>query len=271
MKLGSGKYFGETLDSFSVSGLLLTEKIHHPGEVLPEHYHENAYFCLAINGGWRELVEGNSFDCNVNNVVYHPKEEIHQTYFINQHHSKTFNVEITPAWFEKAILFDTEPFKRIVSKDRSITNYLSKIYSEFHRNDQYAGLAIESYFNELFIHLSRCRKKQVNEKKQLRLHDVKEVLTTTHLNPLSLTELSKMFQVHPVYLSKSFKQVFGLTITEYYRKCRINTSCRLLKETKLSLVEIALECGFYDQSHFCKYFQAIIGMSPLVYRKNSSQ
>jgi AraC family transcriptional regulator len=93
------------------------------------------------------------------------------------------------------------------------------------------------------------------------------VVTKTYLNPLSLSDLATMFQVHPVYLSKSFKKIFGVTITEYYRKLRIEAACNLLKNSKLPLVEIALECGFYDQSHFCKYFQAMIGMSPLIYRK----
>jgi AraC family transcriptional regulator len=272
MKLGSGQYFGETLDSISVSGLVLTEKIHSPGEVLPEHYHENAYFCLALKGGWSELAEGRSFDCTVNNVVYHPKEEIHQTFFARQQHSKTFNVEITPSWFEKAALLDTEPLRRRVErKDRSLTGYLNSIYAEFGRNDRLSGLAIESHFIALFVHLSRCCNQQEKEKKQLGLHDVKEVLTTTYLNPLSLPELAKMFQVHPVYLSKSFKKKFGLTITDYYRKCRIDAACDMLKDSKCSLVEIALECGFYDQSHFCKYFLAMMGMTPLAYRKNPLQ
>jgi len=268
MKLGSGKYFGETLASFSVSGLVLTEKIHFSGEVLPEHYHENAYFCLALNGGWRESAEGNLFDCSAGNVVYHPKEEIHQTSFNKEKHSNTFNVEITPAWFEKVAAFDTEPLgRRIVCKDRSLTPYLTKIYTEFQRADWLSGLAIESYFIELFIYLTRSFNKQAEEKKQLRLYDVKEVLTTNYLNPIPLPELAKMFQVHPVYLSKSFKKIFGLTITEYYRKCRIEAACNLLKNSKLPLVEIALECGFYDQSHFCRYFQPVTGMSPLAYRK----
>ncbi len=98
---------------------------------------------------------------------------------------------------------------------------------------------------------------------------MKSVITNNFLSPLSLSELAKMFQVHPVYLSKSFKKEFGLTITESYRKCRIDEACRLLKDSQLSLVQIALQCGFYDQSHFCKYFQMITGLSPLAFRKNS--
>ena len=157
MKLESGKYFGETLDAFSVSGLVLTEKIHSSGEVLPEHYHENAYFCLALNGGWKESAEGHSFECSVNNVVYHPKEEVHQTSFLGQQPSKTFNVEITPVWFEKVASFDTAPLgRRMVSKDRSLSPFLARIYNEFRRADALSSLAIESHFMELFIHLSRA-------------------------------------------------------------------------------------------------------------------
>lgn len=270
MKLKSGKYFGQTIDSLSISGLILTEKIHPSGDILPAHYHENAYFCLALNGGWKEFAEGDSFECHTGNVVYHPKEEIHQTYFQKQQYSKTFNIEITPLWFNSIASFEnTALAKRIVCKDRSLNSYLSKIYIEFKRNDQFSGLAIECSFSELFIHLSRRFISYSTTKQARWLYDVKSVITNNFLSPLSLSELAKMFQVHPVYLSKSFKKEFGLTITELYRKCRIDEACRLLKDSQLSLVQIALQCGFYDQSHFCKYFQMITGLSPLAFRKSS--
>jgi AraC family transcriptional regulator len=270
MKLESGKYFGETLRSFATAGLVLTEKVHLPGERLPEHFHENAYFCLALEGGWSETAEGSSFHCGVSNVVYHPEEEIHQTVFASEQHSKTFNVEITPSWFEKVTSWSREPLaKRIVSKNFSLTGHLSKIYAEFQRNDPFSPMAIESHFTELFIHLSRRNDKPA--KKRMRLPEVKEVLGNTYANPLPLTELAGMFGVHPVYLSKSFRKTFGLTITDYYRNCRIEAACRLLEDTHVSLVEIALECGFYDQSHFGKYFQASTGMSPLAYRKRQAE
>ena len=92
----------------------------------------------------------------------------------------------------------------------------------------------------------------------MNLQDVKDVLTATYLGPLTLPDLAKRFGVHPVYLSKSFKKVFGFTITAYYRQCRIEAACQLLNDAQLSLVEVALECGFYDQSHFCKYFQSLV-------------
>ncbi|HEV7331516.1 MAG TPA: AraC family transcriptional regulator [Flavisolibacter sp.] len=272
MKLTCGKYFGNTLETISVQGLVLTEKVHAAGESLPEHFHENAYFCMALNGGWNEMVEGKIFSCQVDHVVYHPQEEVHQTFFHPDQLSRTFNVEMTPEWIHRMSAYGIEPVKnRILSKDRSLTPLLQKLYREFHHRDTFSRLAIESLFSELMVYLSRTGYERGNERQTLWLHELKQLLETTYANPLSLTELSQLFSVHPVHLSKCFKEQFGMTVTAYYRKCRVEAACRLLKDTSFSLVAVALECGFYDQSHFCKHFHALTGLSPRAYRKQYKQ
>jgi AraC family transcriptional regulator len=272
MKLAPGRYFGQTLTSASLSGLVLTEKVHQPGDNLPEHFHENAYFCLALEGSWQERTDGKKIHCISRNVVYHPEAEIHQTWFSKEACSKTFNVEITPAWTSKMNAVGLGPItNRIVSMDQTLSFYLGKIYKEFLEHDRYTELAIESILTEVWINLQRNTSKLEKNKTDGWLIDVKKLLEVTYMQPNSLADLSNIHQVHPAYLSKAFRRRFGMTITDYYRQCRVKAACVLLRDSDLSLVSVALECGFYDQSHFCKHFQAIMGMTPLSYRKQYQQ
>ena len=53
-----------------------------------------------------------------------------------------------------------------------------------------------------------------------------------------------------------------------YTSIRIKNACRLLLETKLSITDIAFECGFNDSNYFGDAFRHMKGVSPNKYRKN---
>ena len=57
-----------------------------------------------------------------------------------------------------------------------------------------------------------------------------------------------------------------MTPMQYVLRVRINASCQLLTSTGRSVAEIALACGFYDQSYFTKQFHKQLGQTPTEYR-----
>ena len=61
----------------------------------------------------------------------------------------------------------------------------------------------------------------------------------------------------------------GLPPHRYLLKQRIKTARALLLDSKQSLLDIALACGFADQSHFTRVFTAAIGVSPGALRRAS--
>jgi AraC-like DNA-binding protein len=54
-------------------------------------------------------------------------------------------------------------------------------------------------------------------------------------------------------------------------KFRVEKACTLMDETGLSINQVALECGFADQSYFSKVFRRYYGASPLAYRRRRNQ
>lgn len=86
-------------------------------------------------------------------------------------------------------------------------------------------------------------------------------------NP-SLIEISEHISYSPYYCSEQFRRIAGMTIREYMLKRRLSMAAVELRDTNISIIEIALKHGFSDQSTFTRAFKNTYGCAPLVYRKN---
>jgi len=63
------------------------------------------------------------------------------------------------------------------------------------------------------------------------------------------------------------KKVFDLTPGQFIAKIRIDAATRLLRETNLSVSEVAHQCGFYDHSAFSRAFRKATGTTPRLFRQ----
>ena len=84
---------------------------------------------------------------------------------------------------------------------------------------------------------------------------------------LSLEELSKSCFYNPSYLSRRFKEYFGLTITDFLSRSRLEKAEELLVSTNLSTDEIAQSCGFSSKNAFYRQFKELRGMTPGDFRR----
>jgi transcriptional regulator GlxA family with amidase domain len=66
---------------------------------------------------------------------------------------------------------------------------------------------------------------------------------------------------------RQFRATFHLTPQKFLRKLRLRIASRALMYTDESLAEIALKCGFADQSHFSREFRRQFGRTPREYRE----
>ena len=87
---------------------------------------------------------------------------------------------------------------------------------------------------------------------------------------LPIKTLAADIFVSKYYLIRKFKSSIGLTPHQFCIQNRIRKSQKLLDEDK-TISRIAVEMGFYDQSHFDKAFQKIVGISPSEYVRSKKQ
>lgn len=83
---------------------------------------------------------------------------------------------------------------------------------------------------------------------------------------ISLSKVGAALDVNPEYLSTQFRQVTGMNFREYLNRVRIEEARRLIVNTNYTLLEIAIACGFRDQSYFTKIFKKFTGKTPRQYR-----
>ena len=84
---------------------------------------------------------------------------------------------------------------------------------------------------------------------------------------LTIKSLARMCGLSVYQFERRMKRVFQLTAGQFIIKTRIQTACELLGSRSNSIVDIALKCGFSDQSAFTRQFKVTTGMTPTQYRE----
>lgn len=82
-------------------------------------------------------------------------------------------------------------------------------------------------------------------------------------------EIARVAGLSPSHFSKLVSERLGRPFGQLLTQMRVNRAKELLLQTDRSLSEIAIECGFFDQSHFNKSFRAATTQSPGEYRKRA--
>jgi transcriptional regulator GlxA family with amidase domain len=83
-----------------------------------------------------------------------------------------------------------------------------------------------------------------------------------------LAELASALSLSPSHFARAFKQTMGQPPHRWLMEQRIDKAKQLLIGTTQSLGEIALVCGFADQSHFTRIFSRVTHSSPGAWRRH---
>jgi AraC-like DNA-binding protein len=86
-------------------------------------------------------------------------------------------------------------------------------------------------------------------------------------SPLRMEALATLCGLSVYQFEQRMKRVFQLTAGQFISKTRIDTACGMLGRTSAPIADIALSCGFSDQSAFTRQFKATTGLTPTEYRR----
>jgi len=99
-----------------------------------------------------------------------------------------------------------------------------------------------------------------------RMHSIGEYINLHYNEPLTLSQLAQVFYLTPQYLSTFFQKNFHVNFKSYLTERRLFYSLRDLRNTHLTVSEIALRNGFSSISAYRRNFQKAYGVSPSDYR-----
>lgn len=118
------------------------------------------------------------------------------------------------------------------------------------------------YNNNLFKYKNK-ENQQVNEK-------IKKVITyigENYKSNISLNDISSIVYMNENYFCRFFKDNIGMSLTTYINKYRCEKAAKLLLDSNLKILEVAISCGFDNNSYFIRTFKSIKGCTPKEYRR----
>jgi AraC-like DNA-binding protein len=86
-------------------------------------------------------------------------------------------------------------------------------------------------------------------------------------DPISVKELAAISHVSPRQLHRRFRLAFGIGAQQFLTKTRVQAACDALVRTERTLADIAVSCGYCDQSAFTHQFRRLMGVTPRRYRQ----
>jgi AraC family transcriptional regulator len=83
---------------------------------------------------------------------------------------------------------------------------------------------------------------------------------------ITLTDLAEVLGMSQYYFCRLFKQSMTIPPYQYVLQQRVERAKQLLQQPEVAICDIALECGFANQSHLTKHFRKLTGITPKAYR-----
>ena len=83
---------------------------------------------------------------------------------------------------------------------------------------------------------------------------------------IQLNDVAKLVDISQYYFCRQFHESMGVSPYKYVIQQRINKAKNLIEHSKLSLADIAYECGFSSQSQMTQHFRKCVGVTPKVYK-----
>jgi AraC-like DNA-binding protein len=96
----------------------------------------------------------------------------------------------------------------------------------------------------------------------------REYLDANFTNQISLDELARIADLSKYHLCRTFYESVGVSPHVYQSHLRLNLAKKLLVQQR-PIADVAYELGFYDQSHFGKYFKSFLGVTPHNYSQTA--
>ena len=103
-----------------------------------------------------------------------------------------------------------------------------------------------------------------------RVEKVSTALLQDLEQPPDLAELARLCGCNPQYLSRSFSETAGTTISLYLRRLRIERAAELLSSGRMNASEAALEVGYRSLSHFSQAFREEKGSPPSAWLRSAA-
>jgi AraC family transcriptional regulator len=170
---------------------------------------------------------------------------------------------------EHALLRDVSGFE-----DPDLIPFLQKLREEAMRSSA-SRVYVRGIAQAIAVHLARnyvvltgaSRGETTSSLPGFKLRRITDWMAEHMAEEFSLARLAEQAGMSEFHFNRLFKRATGVPPSQYQIKLRMDAARRLLRETKKSVITIAIEVGYSNPSHFARLFRKENGLSPTDYRR----
>ena len=240
------------------------------------HFHDEYEIYYLVSGSRQLYINDRVYPLVSGSLAFVDGEDMHRTFSANEEPISRFVVCMKKSKLQKEYpalikLFDQGGAIDLnISQQKAMGRLLDMLKDECEKNDFMQHEAINALVLKLFINAFRL----YNEASSV-VNDCSDSVISiidyinSHYNEkLTLKDISNHCNISISHLTRLFKASTGYSIVEYTNTLRVKKASELIKNTDLSMSEIALRTGFSSFSYFGKMFSEYYGISPLKYRNS---
>ena len=162
------------------------------------------------------------------------------------------------------------------SEMENLINIIDKISDEYKSKNLGYSEVIKSLCSQFSLYtlriFDRCYSiydKSDDSEQQLAVIDVRNFIDENFSDSaLNMSVIEKAVHLSKYYISHLFKRSTGISVFEYLISKRMEYACLLLKDTNLTVLEVAKKSGYTNIYQFHRQFKKRLGVTPVMYRKS---
>lgn len=244
-----------------------------PYSMKDEHYHPHTELYYLVEGETKFFIAGEVYNMKAGDLAIIPKGVLHRTINESGHRCVRINIYFKEAEISDLRLIDGMAPRLIRSQflPEDIKKLIYKIEYEFDGERDFSRIIVRAYLDQMLVLLYRLGSTPTPESgvtpADRPIIDAARYINEHYGEELTLEGLAKRFAMSPGHFSKKFKSVTGFGLCKYITQVRILNAEKLLCQTRCSVTDISMRCGFSDSNYFAAVFKAKNKIPPYKYAK----
>ncbi len=249
---------------------------------VPRHWHDSLELTLLVSGTAQYTINGSRLQVQEGDLLLINSGDMHSCKIPPQN-CEAINI-MFPSHFLTRFGYDGDlvlfRLNAAHENHEELVRCCQRLYHVFAMRDKdpYSQFRVNSMVCDIAYLLLSCFRWEDfaprllgSEKHRRRCREILRYIDEHYTEDLHLEDLVRAFGISREHLARIFRDYMGTTYKKHLTKVRMYHAYKRLTSSDLSIIEIALECGFSDSRAFISSFSKVYGTTPGQYRRKYYQ